>query len=77
MLVLTRKIGESIQIGENVTIEVLEMQGGRVRLGITAPPDIDVHRSELLVAFTTDINIRPMLPIPSLQRNRLAVPAGT
>lgn len=48
MLVLTRKTGEAIQIGDEVTVEVLEMRGGRVRLGITAPNSIGVHRSEMV-----------------------------
>jgi len=49
MLVLTRKIGEAIQIGENVTVEVLEVRGGRVRLGISAPSEVGVQRSELII----------------------------
>ena len=47
MLVLTRKLGESIVIGNNVRITVLEMQGKQVRLGIEAPPKVSVHRGEV------------------------------
>jgi len=50
MLVLTRKIGEAIQLGDNVTVEVLEVRGGRVRLGITAPSSVGVHRREIIVS---------------------------
>ena len=53
MLVLTRKIGESIQIGDDVSVEVLEVRGSRVRLGISAPNDISVTRSELLITMAT------------------------
>ena len=48
MLVLTRRQGESIAIGDDVTITVLEIRGGQVRLGIVAPSEITVLRSEIL-----------------------------
>jgi carbon storage regulator len=79
MLVLTRKIGEAIQIGEGVTVEVLEMRGGRVRLGITAPSDVGVHRSELLISSTGD-RVSPMVTRPAesaIQRGQLMVPVGS
>ncbi len=47
MLVLTRKLGESIVIGNNVRVTVLEMQGKQIRLGIDAPPEVSVHRGEV------------------------------
>ncbi len=47
MLVLTRKVLESIVIGDNVTIKVLEIKGGKVRLGIEAPDGVEVHRHEV------------------------------
>ena len=49
MLILTRKIGESITIGEQVKITVLGVFGRQVRLGVDAPPDILVHREEVYV----------------------------
>lgn len=52
MLVLTRKQGEVIQIGESITITVLRMKGKSVRLGIKAPHDFNVIRGEL--AFQAD-----------------------
>ena len=48
MLILTRNQGESINIGEAVTVTVLGVKGGQVRLGIQAPKQIKVLRSELL-----------------------------
>ena len=54
MLVLTRKRGESIQIGEEVQIQVLSVQGNRVRLGIVAPSDVGVRRGELV--FEVEMN---------------------
>ncbi|MFH1567316.1 MAG: carbon storage regulator CsrA [Gemmatimonadota bacterium] len=47
MLVLTRKAGESIVIGSQIRITVLEMQGRQIRLGIEAPAEIPVHRGEV------------------------------
>lgn len=47
MLVLSRKIGERVQIGENVIVRVLEISGGRVRLGFEAPLDVPIHREEV------------------------------
>ena len=49
MLVLSRKIGESILIGEDVVVTVRETHGGRIRLAIEAPRDVLVLRSELVV----------------------------
>ena len=47
MLVLTRKSGESIVIGDEIVITVLEIRGGQVRLGVEAPRDVVIHRSEI------------------------------
>ena len=47
MLVLTRKLGENIRIGDNVKITVLEVRGAQVKLGIEAPPEVIVHREEI------------------------------
>jgi carbon storage regulator len=47
MLVLTRKVGEKITIGDNITITVLEISGGRIRFGIEAPRDVPILRAEI------------------------------
>jgi carbon storage regulator len=47
VLILTRRTGESIQVGESVTVTVLGVKGNQVRVGITAPRDIAVHREEI------------------------------
>jgi carbon storage regulator len=49
MLVLSRRAGESVVLGEDVTITVLEVRGDVVRIGIDAPRSLKVHRAELLV----------------------------
>jgi carbon storage regulator len=47
MLILTRRIGESIQIGENIEVTVFGIQGQQVRIGIKAPADVAVDRQEI------------------------------
>ncbi|MEQ1821636.1 MAG: carbon storage regulator CsrA [Fimbriimonadaceae bacterium] len=47
MLVLTRKLHQSIMIGEGIEVVVLEVRGEQVRLGIKAPRDVTVHRKEI------------------------------
>ena len=48
MLILTRKVGQAIIIGENVEIKILEIDDGQIKLGITAPKNISVLRKELI-----------------------------
>lgn len=47
MLILTRRIGETVMIGDDVTITVLGVKGNQVRLGVNAPRDVAVHREEI------------------------------
>jgi len=47
VLVLTRKLGESIVIGENIRVTVIDVHGKQVRLGVEAPRDVSVHRGEV------------------------------
>ncbi|MDY7026000.1 MAG: carbon storage regulator CsrA [Pseudomonadota bacterium] len=47
MLILTRRIGETLMIGDNVSLTVLGVKGNQVRIGINAPKDVAVHREEI------------------------------
>ena len=47
MLVLTRKLGEKIQIGDDISIIIMDVKGKQVRLGIEAPSNIKIHREEI------------------------------
>ncbi|MCK4860042.1 MAG: carbon storage regulator CsrA [Candidatus Omnitrophica bacterium] len=47
MLILTRKLGEKINIGDDITVTLLEIKGAQVKLGIQAPKSIGIHRNEI------------------------------
>jgi carbon storage regulator len=58
MLILTRRVGESVKVGDEVTVTVLGVKGSHVRLGFAAPKDVAVHREEIyerMRAVPTDI----------------------
>ncbi|MEL0138157.1 MAG: carbon storage regulator CsrA [Halieaceae bacterium] len=48
MLILTRRVGESLMVGDDVTITVLGVKGNQVRVGVKAPKEVAVHREEIL-----------------------------
>lgn len=47
MLILTRRVGETLMVGDEVTVTVLGVKGNQVRLGVNAPKDVSVHREEI------------------------------
>ena len=47
MLILTRRVGETLMIGDEVTVTVLGVKGNQVRIGVNAPKDVSVHREEI------------------------------
>ena len=47
MLILTRRVGESLKLGEDITVTVLGVKGNQVRIGVDAPRDVAVHREEI------------------------------
>ena len=47
MLILTRRVGESLMVGEEITVTVLGVKGNQVRIGVNAPRDVSVHREEI------------------------------
>ncbi len=57
MLVLTRKLGESILIGEDIKITVLQVRGRQIRIGIEAPKEMEVHREEIAKAIKEELRL--------------------
>ena len=62
MLILTRRVGETVVIGENIEITVLGVKGGQVRLGVKAPRDVSVHREEIVERIRRE---HESLPVPN------------
>ncbi|MCI7478947.1 carbon storage regulator CsrA [[Pasteurella] aerogenes] len=47
MLILTRKVGESLLIGDDISVTILNIRGNQVKIGVDAPKDVSVHREEI------------------------------
>jgi carbon storage regulator len=60
MLILTRRVGEVIKIGEEISVTVLEVKGSQVRMGFTAPKDVAVHREEVFVRIKAEQPSNPV-----------------
>ncbi|MEC5422856.1 carbon storage regulator CsrA [Virgibacillus sp. C22-A2] len=67
MLVLTRKLNEAIQIGEDIEIKVLGIEGDQIKLGIDAPKSIDIYRKEIYIDIQEQNNEAANIPLDILQ----------
>lgn len=56
MLVLSRKTGEAIQIGDDIEITVISIAGDQVKIGISAPKNVDIHRKEIYLSIQEENN---------------------
>ena len=65
MLILTRRVGETLVIAENIEITVLGVKGGQVRIGVKAPRDVSVHREEIIERIKRGDEFTPTNPNPT------------
>ena len=73
MLVLTRKSGEAVRIGEDITVTVVEVREGQVRLGINAPQGIRIYREEVYERIVKDNLVSSSISIAEFSKIREAV----
>jgi carbon storage regulator len=68
MLVLTRKLQESIKIGNEIEITVLGVEGEQVKLGISAPKNVEIHRKEVFLSIKEENNIAANTSMDSFKK---------
>ena len=60
MLILTRRVGETLMIGDDVTVTVLGVKGNQVRVGVSAPKEVSVHREEIYERIKQEQKTQPV-----------------
>jgi carbon storage regulator len=62
MLILSRRVGETLKIGDNIDVTILSVKNNQVRIGINAPKDVAVHREEIYLRIKEEQKQQPNLP---------------
>lgn len=73
MLILARKKDESIMIGDNIEITIIDIQGDQVKIGVAAPKNVDIHRKEIFLEIKAE-NLKAA-NIPNISLNMLNIKA--
>lgn len=73
MLILTRRVGETLMIGDSVTVTILGVKGNQVRVGITAPKEVAVHREEIFQRIGREAGN----PAPGQDPDKSGLPQGS
>lgn len=68
MLVLTRKVNEAIQIGDEIEIKVLSVSGDQIKIGIVAPKHVEIHRKEIYLSIQEENNKAANSPLDLLEQ---------
>lgn len=68
MLILTRKSGESINIGDNIKVTIVEARGRQVKVGIEAPPELVIHREEIYAKIMEENRLASKLDAGSFEK---------
>ena len=66
MLILTRRVGETLMIGDEISVTVLGVKGGQVRVGVNAPRDVIVHREEIYERIREEDSAPERRPLPKM-----------
>jgi carbon storage regulator len=72
MLILTRRVGETVMIGNEVTVTVLGVKGNQVRIGVNAPKDVAVHREEIYDRIKREEDGAPAAQQPSGTKTKVS-----
>ena len=64
MLILTRRVGETLMIGNDISVTVLSVKGNQVRIGVDAPKDVAVHREEIFERIRSEHDESPDTAVP-------------
>lgn len=76
MLILSRKVGESLVIADDIIVTILEIRNHQIRIGITAPRDVDVHREEVYERIAAEKQCAAQTLVNPAQLDRVVAPSS-